>query len=93
MCKEIRGYIVNFKGRTIRQQTTNPADYVGVSFWIILRLWLRRFFFWVERDRAVGKWKTSLTVAAMVTGIAPSTISTCVMFGLAQASPQSYSDM
>ena len=28
------------------------------------------FFFWVERDRAVGKWKTSLTVAAMVTGIA-----------------------
>merc|ERR1711988_2086412 len=26
--------------------------------------------FWVERDRAVGKWKTSLTVAAMVTGIA-----------------------
>ena len=28
------------------------------------------FFFWVERDRAEGKWKTSLTVAAMVTGIA-----------------------
>ena len=26
--------------------------------------------FYVERDRAVGKWKTSLTVAAMVTGIA-----------------------
>ena len=28
------------------------------------------YFFTVERDRAVGKWKTSLTVAAMVTGIA-----------------------
>jgi len=28
------------------------------------------FFFWVERDRVNGKWKTSLTVAAMVTGIA-----------------------
>jgi bacteriorhodopsin len=28
------------------------------------------FFFYVERDRAEGKWKTSLTVAAMVTGIA-----------------------
>jgi bacteriorhodopsin len=28
------------------------------------------YFFYVERDRAVGKWKTSLTVAAMVTGIA-----------------------
>lgn len=28
------------------------------------------YFFYVERDRAVGKWKTSLSVAAMVTGIA-----------------------
>ena len=28
------------------------------------------FFFWWSGDRAVGKWKTSLTVAAMVTGIA-----------------------
>jgi len=28
------------------------------------------YFFYVERDRVIGKWKTSLTVAAMVTGIA-----------------------
>jgi bacteriorhodopsin len=28
------------------------------------------FFFFMERDRAVGKWKTSLSVAALVTGIA-----------------------
>ena len=49
----------------------NPADYVGVSFWIIAAAMVAAtFFFWVERDRAVGKWKTSLTVAAMVTGIA-----------------------
>ena len=49
----------------------NPADYVGVSFWIISAAMVAAtFFFWVERDRAVGKWKTSLTVAAMVTGIA-----------------------
>ena len=27
-------------------------------------------FFWMERDRAEGKWKTSLSVAALVTGIA-----------------------
>ena len=49
----------------------DPADYVGVSFWIISAAMIAAtFFFWVERDRAVGKWKTSLTVAAMVTGIA-----------------------
>ena len=49
----------------------NPADYVGVSFWIISAAMVAAtYFFYVERDRAIGKWKTSLTVAAMVTGIA-----------------------
>ena len=49
----------------------NPNDYVGVSFWIISAAMVAAtYFFTVERDRAVGKWKTSLTVAAMVTGIA-----------------------
>ena len=49
----------------------NPNDYVGVSFWIISAAMLAAtYFFYVERDRAVGKCKTSLTVAAMVTGIA-----------------------
>jgi len=49
----------------------NPTDYVGVSFWVISAAMLAAtYFFFVERDRAVGKWKTSLTVAAMVTGIA-----------------------
>ena len=49
----------------------DPSDYVGVSFWLISAAMVAAtFFFWVERDRAIGKWKTSLTVAAMVTGIA-----------------------
>jgi bacteriorhodopsin len=49
----------------------NPNDLVGVSFWIISAAMVAStFFFYVERDRAVGKWKTSLSVAAMVTGIA-----------------------
>ena len=49
----------------------NPQDFVGVSFWLLSAAMVAAtFFFWVERDRAVGKWKTSLTVAAMVTGIA-----------------------
>jgi len=49
----------------------DPSDYVGMSFWVITAAMVAAtFFFWVERDRASGKWKTSLTVAAMVTGIA-----------------------
>ena len=49
----------------------DPSDFVGVSFWIISAAMVAAtFFFAIERDRAVGKWKTSLTVAAMVTGIA-----------------------
>ena len=49
----------------------DPGDYVGVTFWIISAAMVAAtFFFWVERDRAEGKWKTSLSVAAMVTGIA-----------------------
>ena len=49
----------------------NPSDYVGVTFWLLSAAMVAAtFFFWVERDRAIGKWKTSLTVAAMVTGIA-----------------------
>ena len=48
-----------------------PTDFVGVTFWLLSAAMVAAtFFFWVERDRAVGKWKTSLTVAAMVTGIA-----------------------
>ena len=49
----------------------DPSDLVGVTFWIISAAMVAAtYFFTVERDRAVGKWKTSLTVAAMVTGIA-----------------------
>ena len=42
-----------------------------MSFWIIsAAMTAATFFFFMERDRAVGKWKTSLSVAALVTGIA-----------------------
>ena len=47
------------------------TDLVGVTFWIISAAMVAAtYFFTVERDRAEGKWKTSLTVAALVTGIA-----------------------
>tara|TARA_B100001057_G_scaffold388415_1_gene395848 strand:+ start:1032 stop:1706 length:675 start_codon:yes stop_codon:yes gene_type:complete len=49
----------------------DPKDYVGVTFWIMSAAMVAAtYFFTVERDRVAGKWKTSLSVAAMVTGIA-----------------------
>jgi bacteriorhodopsin len=48
-----------------------PDDYVGMSFWLIsMALVAATAFFFVERDRVVGKWKTSLTVSGLVTLIA-----------------------
>ncbi len=48
----------------------SPNDYVGVTFWLLsAAMSAATLFFFMERDRAVGKWKTSLSVAALVTGI------------------------
>ena len=47
------------------------SDPVGVSFWIIsMAMVASTAFFFLERDRVSGKWKTSLTVAGLVTLIA-----------------------
>ena len=49
----------------------NATDYVGVTFWVVsLALIAASFFFFVERDRATNKWKTTLSLAAIITGIA-----------------------
>ena len=46
-------------------------DYVGISFWIVTAIMLAStVFFLVERQDVSRKWKTSLTVAALVTGVA-----------------------
>ena len=53
--------------------TNNLAsgDMVGMSFWLIsMALVAATAFFFVERDRVAGKWKTSLTVSGLVTLIA-----------------------
>ena len=48
-----------------------PNDFVGVSFWLIsMAMVAATAFFFLERGRVAGKWKTSLTVAGLVTGIA-----------------------
>ena len=49
----------------------HPSDFVGVSFWLATAMMLAAtVFFFIERDRVKGKWKTSLTVAGLVTGVA-----------------------
>ena len=46
-------------------------DYVGMSFWLATAIMLAStVFFFVERGVVKGKWKTSMTVAGLVTGIA-----------------------
>lgn len=46
-------------------------DFVGVSFWLIsMALVAATVFFFMETFRAVGKWKTSLTVSGLVTMVA-----------------------
>ena len=46
----------------------SPTDYVGISFWLATAIMLAAtVFFFVERDRAQRKWKTSPTVACLVT--------------------------
>ncbi len=49
----------------------DPNDFVGISFWLATAMMLAAtVFFFIERDRVKGKWKTSLSVAGLVTGIA-----------------------
>ena len=46
-------------------------DWVGISFWIATAMMLAStVFFLVERQNVPDKWKTSMTVAALVTGVA-----------------------
>ena len=47
------------------------GDSVGITFWIIsIAMVASTVFFIVERDRVSAKWKTSLTVAGLITLIA-----------------------
>ena len=52
-------------------QTLQSNDFVGISFWLIsMALVASTAFFFLERDRVAGKWKTSLTVSGLVTLVA-----------------------
>ena len=59
--------------QTVSAATTVLAsdDWVGISFWIATAMMLAfTVFFLVERQNVPDKWKTSMTVAALVTGVA-----------------------
>ena len=46
-------------------------DFVGISFWIIsMGMLAATAFFFLERGSVAAGWKTSVTVAGLVTGIA-----------------------
>jgi bacteriorhodopsin len=46
-------------------------DYVGMTFWLATSIMLAStVFFFIERADVSGKWRTSMTVAGLVTGIA-----------------------
>ena len=46
-------------------------DFVGMTFWLATAIMLAStVFFFVERSDVNGKWKTSMTVAGLVTGVA-----------------------
>ena len=46
-------------------------DYVGISFWLVTAAMLAATaFFFIERSSVEGKWKTSLTIAGLICGIA-----------------------
>ena len=46
-------------------------DFVGMSFWLATAIMLAStVFFFVERGDVSGKWRTSMTVAGLVTGVA-----------------------
>ena len=46
-------------------------DFVGMTFWLATAIMLAStVFFFIERSDVNGKWKTSMTVAGLVTGVA-----------------------
>ena len=52
-------------------ETLKETDNVGISFWIATAMMLASTaFFLIERSSVAPKWRTSMTVAALVTGVA-----------------------
>jgi bacteriorhodopsin len=61
-----------FTNQAVAEGTVlKPDDFVGISFWLIsMALVAATAFFFLETQRVMGKWKTSLTVSGLVTLVA-----------------------
>ena len=64
--------LVSFSGaanaETVPLQTD---DFVGISFWVIsMGMLAATAFFFLERGSVAAGWRTSVTVAGLITGIA-----------------------
>ena len=67
----ILGSVIALPSFAAGGENLNPDDITGISFWLVTAALLAStVFFFVERDRVSAKWKTSLTVSGLVTGIA-----------------------
>jgi len=65
--------LVGFAGAANAADTVLLAtdDLVGISFWLIsMGMAAATVFFFMERGSVAGGWKTSITVAGLVTGVA-----------------------
>ena len=63
--------LLTFGTVSAANSTLDTTDMVGVSFWLASAMMLAStVFFIMERNNVAAKWKTSMTVAALVTGVA-----------------------
>ena len=65
--------LIGFSGVAIAADATMlmQDDFVGISFWVIsMGMLAATAFFFMERSSVAPGWKTSVTVAGLVTGIA-----------------------
>ena len=63
--------LLTFGTVSAANSTLDTSDMVGVSFWLASAMMLAStVFFIMERNNVADKWKTSMTVAALVTGVA-----------------------
>ena len=65
--------LIGFSGIAIAADATmlNQDDFVGISFWIIsMGMLAATAFFFMERGSVAAGWRTSVTVAGLITGIA-----------------------
>ena len=55
----------------MKELLLKSGDHVAISFWVIsMAMVAATAFFFLERDRVSDKWRTSLTIAGLITGIA-----------------------